>query len=44
MDKTGKVLATIDERQKKGYAAVAEIMAILEKIPFGQHRMGMDSN
>ena len=39
VDKTGKIRATVEERQKKGYAAVAEILAILEEIPLGEHKM-----
>ena len=39
VDKTGKIRATIEDRQKKGYAIVAEILAILEEIPLGQHKM-----
>ena len=39
VDKSGKVRATIEERQKKGYAIVAEILAILEDIPLGKHKM-----
>ena len=39
IDKTGKCRATIEERQKKGYGIVAEILAILSEIPLGQYRM-----
>ena len=39
VDKSGKIRATVEDRQRKGYAAVAEIMANLEEIPIGQHRM-----
>ena len=39
VDKTGKIRATVEERQKRGYAAVAEILAILEEIPLGEHKM-----
>ena len=39
VDKSGKIRATIEDRQKKGYAIVAEILAILEEIPLGQHKM-----
>jgi hypothetical protein len=39
VDKSGKIRATIEERQNKGYAAVAEILAIIEEIPLGKHKM-----
>ena len=39
VDRSGKICATVEERQKKGYAAVAEILAILEEIPLGKHKM-----
>ena len=39
VDKSGKIRATIEDTQKKGYAIVAEILAILEDIPLGKHKM-----
>ena len=35
----GTIKATIEERKAKGYAAVAEIMAILKDIPLGEHKL-----
>jgi hypothetical protein len=35
----GTTKATIKERKAKGYAAVAEILAILRDIPLGQHAL-----
>ena len=35
----GTTKATIEERKAKGYAAVAEILAILRDIPLGQHTL-----
>jgi hypothetical protein len=35
----GTTKATIEERKAKGYAAVAEILAILRDIPLGQHKL-----
>ena len=37
--KTGTTKATIEERKSKGYAIVADIMAILKDIPLGEHKM-----
>ena len=39
LDKTGKIRATIEDRQKKGYGLVSEILAILNEIPLGQYKM-----
>ena len=39
VDKTGRIRATIEERKTKGCALVAEIMAILDEIPLGSHKM-----
>ena len=39
VDKTGRIRATIEERKNKGCALVAEIMAILDEIPLGSHKM-----
>ena len=39
VDKSGKIRATIEDRQKKGYGLTAEILAILNEIPLGQHKM-----
>ena len=39
VDKAGKIRATIEDRQKKGYAIASEILAILNEIPLGQHKM-----
>ena len=39
MEKSGKIRATIEDRQKKGYGIVAEILAILNEIPLGQYKM-----
>ena len=39
VDKTGKTRATVENRKAKGYALVAEIMAILDEIPLGSHKM-----
>ena len=39
VDKSGKIRATIEDRKSKGHALVAEINAILEEIPLGQHKM-----
>ena len=38
IDKNGKIQATIDNRKKRGQGAIAEIMAILNEIPFGKYR------
>ena len=35
----GTIKATIEERKAKGYATVAEILAILKDIPLGQHKL-----
>ena len=35
----GTTKATIEERKAKGYATVAEILAILKDIPLGQHKL-----
>ena len=42
VDKTGKKRATIEDRQKKGYAIAAEILAILDEVPLGQHKMEIE--
>ena len=39
IDNTGKNRETVNERQRKGYAIVAEILAILDDIPLGKHKM-----
>ena len=39
VEKSGKIRATIEDRQKKGYGIVAEILAILNEIPLGQYKM-----
>ena len=38
IDKTGKITATIEDRRQRGQGAIAEIVAILNEIPFGKHR------
>ena len=35
----GATKTTLEDRKKKGYAIVAEILAILKDIPLGQHMM-----
>ena len=37
VDKSGKIRATIEDRKSKVHALMAEINAILEEIPLGQH-------
>ena len=39
VDTSGKIRATIEDRQKRGYGIVAEILSILSEIPLGQHKM-----
>ena len=39
LDKTGKIKATVEERQRRGYGLVAEILAILAEIPLGKYKM-----
>ena len=39
IDENGKIRATIEDRQKRGFAIVSEILAILEEIPLGRHKM-----
>jgi hypothetical protein len=39
LDKSGKIRATVEDRQKKGYGLVADILAILKEIPLGQFKM-----
>ena len=39
LDRTGKNRATIEDRQRKGYGLVSEILAILDEIPLGQFKM-----
>ena len=39
VDKSGKIRAAIEDRQKKGYGLAVEILAILSEIPLGQHKM-----
>ena len=39
LDKTGKVRITVEERQRRGYGLVAEILAILAEIPLGKYKM-----
>ena len=41
VDKSGKIRATIEDRQKKGYGLTSEILAILNEIPLGQYKMEM---
>ena len=39
INSTGNINSTIEERKNKGYAIVAEIIAILDEIPLGRYRM-----
>ena len=39
VDSTGKLQATIDDRKTKGQGIVANILSILNEIPFGKHRI-----
>ena len=39
LDRTGKNRATIEDRQRKGYGLVSEILAILDEIPLGKFKM-----
>ena len=39
LDKTGKIKGTVEERQRRGYGLVAEILAILAEIPLGKYKM-----
>ena len=39
VDNSGTIRKTIEERKNKGYAIVAEILAILEEIPLGKYRL-----
>ena len=39
IENSGKIRATIDDRKRRGYAIVAEILAILEEIPLGKYKM-----
>ena len=39
VDKSGTVRKTIEDRRKKGYGIVAEILAILEEVPLGAYKM-----
>ena len=36
---SGKIDKTIEDRKNKGYAMMSQIMAILEEIPLGRHRI-----
>ena len=38
IDQNGKIQATIENRKQRGQGAIAEIVAILDEIPFGKHR------
>ena len=37
--KRGKIRKTVEERRRKGFAIVNEILAILEEVPLGKYRM-----
>ena len=39
IDTSGKIRSTIEDRKNRGYGIVSEILAILDDIPLGQHRM-----
>ena len=39
VDENGKIEATIDNRKKRGQGAIIEIQAILDEIPFGNHKI-----
>ena len=39
IDETGRIKATIESRRKKGQGIRSEIMAIVNEIPFGKHRI-----
>ena len=39
IDESGKIQATIDSRKTKGQGIVAEILAIINEVPLGRHRM-----
>ena len=39
INSTGSISSTIEERKNKGYAIVAEIIAILDEIPLGRYKM-----
>merc|ERR1712240_336844 len=39
IDNSGKIRATIEDRKRRGYAIVSEILAILDEIPLGKHKM-----
>ena len=41
IDTTGKIQATIDQRKAKGTGIIAEIMSIVEEIPFGKHKIAV---
>ena len=38
IDQNGKIQATIENRKQRGQGAIAEIVALLDEIPFGKHR------
>ena len=39
IDKTGKIQETINSRKSKGHGIVANILSILNEVPFGKHRV-----
>ena len=39
VENTGKIQGTIDDRKTKGQGIVANIMSIINEIPFGKHRI-----
>ena len=39
VDTSGKIRSTIEERKRKGYGIVAEILAIVNDIPLGKYKM-----
>ena len=44
MDQSSTIRVTVEDKNKKGFAIVSEILAILEEIPLGKYRMevGLD--
>ena len=44
VDESGKVRATIEDRRRKGFSIVSEIMSILDEIPLGVHKMEIGLN
>ena len=39
IDQSGKISNTVEDRKNKGVGAVSEILAIINDIPLGKHRM-----